>query len=285
MRSITLDAPAKINLYLDVINKRRDSYHNIATIFQKLRLCDRIKVSIAKKGISLCSDCPSLPKGRSNLAYKAASLMRNEFQIRDGVDISIKKKIPIAAGLGGGSSDAASVIAAIVKLFGLRVKMPRLIRLAKTIGADVPFFISEYNCAIGRGIGNRLKELSAPSPCHVLVLVPRMRIYTKTVYRKLTLRLTKPVMGVNLFTHILTRKDGLIRAANSLYNRLEDVVLPIYPIVNEGKKALSLYAEGVLLSGSGPAIFGLFRKRKEAVRARRDIRCDRRWQLFLTETV
>ncbi len=284
MKSITLDAPAKINLYLDVINRRGDSYHNIVTIFQKLKLCDRIEVSIAKKGISLHSDCLALPKGRSNLAYKAASLMKNEFRIKDGVNISIKKKIPIAAGLGGGSSDAASVITAIVKLFSLHLNLSQLIKLAKTIGADVPFFISEYNCAIGRGIGNRLKELNTTSPCHILVLVPRMRIYTKTVYRKLTLRLTKPTMDVNLLAHILSYKDGLTRAANSLYNRLEDVVLPIYPIVSEGKKILSLYAEGVLLSGSGPAIFGLFRKRKEAVKASKDIRCDKRWQLFLTET-
>ena len=285
MKSITLDAPAKINLYLDVINKRRDSYHNIATIFQKLKLCDRIKVSTAKRGISLCSDSPALPNGKTNLAYRAASLMKNEFQIKDGVDIAIKKKIPIAAGLGGGSSDAASVIMAIVKLFGLRVNLSRLIKLAKTIGADVPFFISEYNCAIGRGIGSRLKELSAHTPSYVLVLVPRMRIYTRTIYRKLTLRLTKPTMDVNLIAHILSHEDGLTRAANSLYNRLEDVVLPIYPIVSEGKKILSSHAEGTLLSGSGPAIFGLFSKRKEAVKARRSIRRDKKWQLFLTETV
>lgn len=284
MKSITLDAPAKINLYLDVLNRRRDSYHNIITIFQKLKLCDRIEVSIRKKGISLCSDCYDLPEGRSNLAYKAASLMKNEFQIKNGVDISIRKKIPVAAGLGGGSSDAASVIAAIVKLFDLRLNLSQLIRLAKTIGADVPFFISGYNCATGRGIGNRLKGLNVPSSCYVLVLVPRMHIYTKTIYRKLTLRLTKPAMDVNLLAHILSYKDGLTRVTNSLYNRLEDVVLPIYPIVREGRKILSLYTKGVLLSGSGPAIFGLFRKRKEAVRARRDIKRDKRWQLFLTET-
>ncbi len=285
MKSIIVDAPAKINLYLDVINKRRDSYHNIATIFQKLKLCDIIQVNTTRKGISLSSDCAALPSGRGNLAYKAASLMKNEFQIKEGVDISIKKNIPIAAGLGGGSSDAASVIAAMVKLFKLNLPPTRLVKLAKTIGADVPFFVSGYNCAIGRGIGDRLTKLKGASPGHILVLIPHMHIYTKTIYSKLTLRLTKPTMDVNLLAHILSCKDGLFRAADSLYNRLEDVVLPIYPIVSEGKKLLSLYAEGVLLSGSGPAIFGFFRKRKEGVRARKDIKTDKRWQLFLTETV
>ncbi len=284
MKSITLDAPAKINLYLDVINKRRDSYHNIATIFQKLKICDTIKVSIAKKGISLCADSPDLPLGRANLAYKAASLIKNEFKIKDGIAISLKKRIPIAAGLGGGSSDAASVILAMVKLFNLRLSRLRLMAIANTIGADVGFFVSGYNCAIGRGIGGRLTEIKAHSSCHVLALVPRVPIYTKTIYSKLTLRLTKPSMDVNLFAHILSSKDGLFRASNSLYNRLEDVVLPIYPIVSEGKKILSLYAEGVLLSGSGPTVFALFRKRKEAVKAKKDIKTGRRWQLFLTET-
>jgi len=284
MKSITLDAPAKINLYLDVINKRRDSYHNIVTIFQKLKLCDRIKVSIAKRGISVLVDSASLPSGRRNLAYKAASLMKKEFKIKDGLDISIEKKIPIAAGLGGGSSDAGAVILAIVDLFNLRVSSSRLVTLARTIGADVAFFVSGYNCAMGRGIGDRLKQLKTHSACHILLLVPRLHIYTKTIYSNMTLRLTKPVMDVNLLAHILSRKDGLTKAANSLYNRLEDVVLPIYPIVSEGKKILSLYAQGTLLSGSGPAIFGLFSKRKEAERARKDIKGDKRWQLFLTKT-
>ncbi len=284
MKSITLDAPAKINLYLDVISKRRDSYHNIATIFQKLKICDTIKVSIVKKGISLCTDSPDLPSSRANLAYKAASLVKNEFKIKDGIAISIKKRIPIAAGLGGGSSDAASVIAAMAKLFNLRLSRLRLILLARAIGADVGFFTSGYNCAIGRGIGDRLTEIKTPAQCYILALVPRVYIYTKTIYSKLTLRLTKPGMDVNLFAHILSSKDGLFRVRNSLYNRLEDAVLPIYPIVSEGKKILSLYTEGVLLSGSGPTVFALFRKRKEAVKAKKDIKADRRWQLFLTET-
>lgn len=262
MKSITLDAPAKINLYLDVINKRRDSYHNIATIFQKLKICDTIKVSMAKKGISLCADSPDLPLGRANLAYKAASLIKNEFKIKDGIAISLKKRIPIAAGLGGGSSDAASVILAMVKLFNLRLSRLRLMAIANTIGADVGFFVSGYNCAIGRGIGGRLTEIKAHSSCHVLALVPRVPIYTKTIYSKLTLRLTKPSMDVNLFAHILSSKDGLFRASNSLYNRLEDVVLPIYPIVSEGKKILSLYAEGVLLSGSGPTVLPFLEKER-----------------------
>lgn len=283
MKSITLNAPAKINLYLDVIGKRRDSYHNIATIFQKIKLYDKIKVSTAKRGISISSNSSRIPANRSNIAYKAARLMKDEFKIACGIDVFIDKRIPVAAGLGGGSSDAASVMLAVNRLFGLKPGPLKLRVLAKRLGADVPFFVSGHDCAIGTGIGERLKEVKCRVKCYVLVLVPDIRIYTKTIYRKLSLRLTKPDMDVRLLARILSRRNGLIRAANSLYNRLEDVVLPLYPIVAEGKKIMSLYAKGVLLSGSGPAVFGLFKGRKEAARAKRIIGRAGRWQLFLTE--
>ncbi len=283
MKSITLDAPAKINLYLDVISKRSDSYHNISTIFHRLTLSDKVKVSIARRGISVCSDSAGIPSGKGNLAYKAAYCMKKEFGLKSGADIFIKKRIPVAAGLGGGSSDAASVILAFNRLFNLNAKPAKLINIARKIGADVPFFVSGYKCATGKGIGDCLKQIKCYSGCPVLLLVPNIHIYTKTIYRRLTLPLTKPAMSVNLLARTLSRRNGLIRAADYLYNRLEDVVLPLYPIVRKGRDALSLYTKGTLLSGSGPSVFGMFKKRKEALQAAREIRNTKKWQLFLTE--
>jgi len=280
---ITLEAPAKINLYLDIINKRTDSYHNIATIFCKLKLCDRIKVSVRGRGISFTCDHPQLRDKRGNLAYKAALFMKKRYCLKQGFSISIKKNIPIAAGLGGGSSDAAAVITAINEFFKLRMTSVELMQAARSIGADVGFFLSGQNYAIGRGIGDRLTGIRGPSGrFYVLLLVPAIHIYTKSIYSALSLRLTKPRADVNISSRILMRSDWLDRLPGFLYNRLEDVVLPLYPVTGEGKRALLHYTDNVLLSGSGPSIFGIFNTKKQAYLALRGLAKDKRWQLFLT---
>jgi len=285
MKSITLDAPAKINLYLDVISKRKDSYHNIATIFCKIKLSDHITVSTRDKGISVSCNHPDLSNFRKNLVYKASLLMKKRFQLDAGLDVTIKKNIPVAAGLGGGSSDAASVIIAINKLFNLNATQNQIMGIGRSIGADVGFFISGYNSAIGRGIGDRLSEIEVFSKFYILLLVPKITIYTKYIYRQLSLRLTKPTVDVSILARILMRTDLRDKLAYSLYNRLEDVVLPLYPIVKEGKKALLHFTDKALLSGSGPSVFGIFRTRKEAERAKAELGRDNRWEVFLTQNV
>lgn len=286
MNSITLNAPAKINLYLDIISKRGDGYHNIETLFQKIGLCDKVTVSIIEKGIRLDCNYPGLSCGRANIAYKAASLMRKRFGIDAGIGIRIVKNIPVAAGLGGGSSDAAAVITAIDKLFKLALSKKRLIAIAKEIGADVPFFVSGYSSAIGKGIGDRLKELRHNRTFYLLLVVPDVKIYTKTIYSKVTLPLTKKSLGVNMLARALihNRKEKAI--ATLLFNGLEEIVFPIYPIVRKAKETLSLSdTEGVLLSGSGPSVFALFNSRKEARRARDRMQGEGKWQIFLTKTI
>lgn len=307
MKSLTLRAPAKINLYLDVINRRRDGYHNIETIFQKIDLCDRIKVCIIKKGISLYCRYPGVPSKKANLAYKAAELMKKKFALDAGIGIYLEKVIPPAAGLGGGSSDAACVITAINRLFRLDVTAERLIKIAGEIGADLPFFVSGYNCALGTGIGDKLKEIRHSRLFHILLLMPRLKLYTKSIYSKVVIQprcsmsspsslsraekrrslpLTKPGCSANMLARILSRNRRYGSITGLLYNRLEDVVLPAYPIVREAKEVLSSYnPEGALLSGSGPCVFAVFSKRKEAIRAKARIKRDGRWQLFLTRTV
>jgi 4-diphosphocytidyl-2-C-methyl-D-erythritol kinase len=285
MNSITLNAPAKINLYLDVISRRRDSYHNIATIFCKTKLSDYITVCLMGKGVSVSCNHPALSNPRQNLAHKAACLMKKEFGLNTGISVHIKKNIPIAAGLGGGSSDAASVIFAINRLFSLDLKPRRLISIARLIGADVGFFLSGHNCAIGRGIGDKLERIDFGSSMNILLLVPKITIYTKYIYKQLSLRLTKPNVDVNMLARILMRKNWPDKLAHSLYNRLEDIVLPLYPITKEGKLSLLRFTDKVLLSGSGPSIFGIFNTRKEAEQAKAALGRDKRWELFLTKNM
>ena len=285
MDSITLNAPAKINLYLDVLSKRKDNYHNIATIFQKIKLSDTVKVSHAPKGISLDCKYPNIPTQRANIAYKTAKVIINQFNIKSGVKISIKKKIPSAAGLGGGSSDAAAVILAMNKLFNLNIPLKELSTLGKNIGADVPFFLAGCRCAIGRGIGDSLKELIHRKNFHILLIVPKIKVYTKTIYSELKLPLTKNHSNVTMLARILADAKCKDLVADSLYNRLEEIVLPRYSLVRCGKEMLAKFTDMVLVSGSGPTIFGLFSTRKEAARVKTHIKRDRKWQLFLTETL
>ncbi|MDD5504997.1 MAG: 4-(cytidine 5'-diphospho)-2-C-methyl-D-erythritol kinase [Candidatus Omnitrophica bacterium] len=282
--SITLEAPAKINLYLDIISKRKDLYHNIATIFCKLKLCDHIRVSAKGKGVSLACNHPQLRDKRSNLAYKAALFMKDNYRLEQGLDISIKKNIPIAAGLGGGSSDAAAVIKAVNELFNLHLTRHELMLSAKHIGADVGFFLSGHDYAIGRGIGDRLTGIEGPAArFYVLLLVPDLHIYTKSIYSALSLRLTKPRADVNISSRILMRSDWLDRLPGFLYNRLEDVVLPLYPVTGAGRQALCRYTDNVLLSGSGPTLFGIFKTKEQAHKAARGLAKYKKWQIFLTQ--
>lgn len=212
--------------------------------------------------------------------------MMKEFGLDNGIDIHIVKKIPPAAGLGGGSSDAASVIMAINRLFKLNMTTKDLMMIAREIGADVSFFVSGYNCAIGTGIGERLKEIRHSLLLYILLIIPKIKIYTKTIYRKVSLPLTKPNCSVNMLAHHLSHNRRYSNITGLLYNRLEDVVLSAYPIVKEAKEVLSSYnPEAALLSGSGPACFAIYKSRKEAMKAKERIRRDGRWQLFLSKTI
>jgi 4-diphosphocytidyl-2-C-methyl-D-erythritol kinase len=285
MSSITLNAPAKINLYLDVLKKRKDSYHNISTIFCKLALSDSVTVSHKDKGISLTCNHPKLYNPRQNLAYKAVIIMKKKYNFNSGLNIYIEKNIPIAAGLGGGSSDAAAVMMAVNHLLKLNLSTSQLIKMGRAVGADVAFFLSGYNAALGRGIGDILEEIRPVHRGHIVLLVPNIHIYTKSIYKRLSLRLTKPHANAIMLARTLMYKDWPGRLKNSLYNRLEEVVLPLYPIAREGKQALSEFTGNVLLSGSGPSIFGIFKNRKEAQKAILKLASDKRWNVFLTRNV
>lgn len=286
MRAITLKAFAKINLFLDILNKRPDGYHNIVTMFQRIALYDTIKVKKSSKGISLSCNSSDIPSGKNNIVYKAAKIMKAEFGIKSGLDISLRKRIPAAAGLGGGSSDAAAVIKAINLIFNLNLSARKLTTIAADIGADVPFFLTDESCAIGRGIGERLKVVSKVLNSYVLLVLPKLKISTKSIYAKVTLPLTKAPSNVNIISRSLKFGKSCNLLGSLLFNRLEEVVFLSYPIVAEIKAIVSsTEPSGVLLSGSGPAVFGLFASRKEALMAKRRISLQNScWRLILTQT-
>lgn len=290
MDSITLKAPAKVNLFLDVIGKRKDGYHDIVTVFERINLFDTIY--IAKKtrpGISVSCD-GDIPT-KDNLAYKAARLILSGTKSAKGVHIRIKKNIPIAAGLGGGSSDAASVLLGINKLFRLGYNKKKLMGLARSIGADVSFFILERNFAVGEKRGDKLKSLyfKTPKLWH-LIVYPGVKTLTKEIYGSLRLGLTTKKQNVRIMLHALRMNDfGLIKEAT--YNRLEDPALDRDPGLGIIKsKMTECGMERPLLSGSGPSIFGITKTRKEAtllkekiLRGPIGVKTDG-WQTFIIST-
>lgn len=155
MRTIELTSPAKINLFLEILGKRNDGYHDIVTVFEKIDLCDRIRLSESDSGIALTSNLKELPLDKNNLVYRASSLLKNTYGVSKGVNIHIEKKIPVAAGLGGGSSNAAITLKGLNRLWKLDLTDRELYDIGKKIGADVPFFIFNHSFAVGSGRGDR----------------------------------------------------------------------------------------------------------------------------------
>jgi 4-diphosphocytidyl-2C-methyl-D-erythritol kinase len=266
-------SPAKLNLYLKVLRKRKDGYHNLKTIFERVSLCDIISLRLRRDGkIAVCCDNPRVPLADKNIAFVAAALLQKSFRIRQGVEISIKKRIPVGAGLGGGSSNAASVLLGLNKLWKLGLSKAALARLAKRLGSDVPFFIYEKPFAQGSGRGEKIRLLPALNKVrlwHVLV-VPKREVLTSEIYKKWdrnrgTFSLTMPEYDVKIWTSALKNR-AVDLLPQLLLNDLEKITLKDYPGAKKIKERLR--AEGqraVLMSGSGPAVFAICASRKEAL--------------------
>ena len=250
--SLKLESPAKINLRLEILKRREDGYHELRTIFQKISLHDTLRFSLKKeRGVSIAADHPMLPLGKDNLAYKAAQAMVKASKYTGGVHIQIEKRIPLGAGLGGGSSNAATTLKALNQL--LKVKLPRkeLLGMGVEIGADVPFFLSE-GAAIGLGIGEQLKKVELPDLWYVLIY-PNFEVSTRWAYDNFVL--TKEQFHLSL-RRFMKNPEGISRI---LLNHLETVVAKKYPQIDIMKKILfSAGALGALMTGSGPTVFGLF---------------------------
>lgn len=257
LMKLFLKAPAKINLALDVLGKREDGYHDVHTVMTTIDLADRLQIGDVSAGIHVRTSCGWLPEDHRNHAYQAAQLLKDRFHIQQGVDIYIDKQIPTAAGLAGGSSDAAAVLRGLNRLWHLRLSRVELARLGAEIGADVAFCVSG-GTAVATGSGDILRPIASPPPCWVILAKPNEGISTKQSYRQLQLHRC-PHPNIDAVIQAIMAGDYATLCAN-LGNIFEENAMKNVPQVAFIKdKMLRLGADGVLMSGSGPTVFGLTR--------------------------
>jgi 4-diphosphocytidyl-2-C-methyl-D-erythritol kinase len=278
-RRIRVRAPAKINLFLEVRGKRTDGYHELRSLMVGVGLCDTLTITrAAGTTCVLCSD-PMVPEDDTNLAVRAASLFLKHLKRSEGFHIAIDKKIPVAAGLGGGSSDAAAVLLGLNHFYGFPFTRKALMAMGLEIGADVPFFVFGKP-ALAAGIGERLVAWENLAPYHVVLVYPGVSIATADVFKNLNLGLTKCEKALKHFP-FRTKKFNISR---HLCNDLETVTAARYPVIGEIKHQLTAQgAAGALMTGSGPTVFGLFADALSAERAVSSLARNRNWRLFLTD--
>lgn len=259
-----INAPAKINLGLDVIRRREDGYHEVKMIMQSIRLFDRLTLTKSKTpGIRLSTNLNFLPVNEDNLVYKSAKLLMDEFGITDGLDIRLDKRIPVAAGMAGGSTDAASCMIAINRLFNLQLSTKKLMDRGVTLGADIPYCITK-GTALSEGIGEILSPLPKAPDCYVLIAKPAFHVSTKFVYAELTLNESTIHPDIDSMIRCIHKKD-LHGLCSTMANILETVTIPKHPEIAQLKEAMLEYgALGSLMSGSGPTVFGIFDDLKKA---------------------
>ena len=267
MDEISLKALAKINLGLDVLGKREDGYHEVRMVMQTIHLYDRVEIKKTRSPhIHVETNLYYLPVNEDNLVYRAAKLMKDEFQIKEGVRIVLQKFIPVAAGLAGGSSDAAAVLVGVNRIFNLGLKQNKLMELGLKIGADVPFCIMR-GTALAEGIGEKLTALPPMPKCPVLIAKPAISVSTKAVYEGLKLYDGMEHPDIDGVMEGIQQKD-LKGVASHMGNILETVTIPMYPVIEDIKKLmLENGALNAMMSGSGPTVFGLFPNEKEIRRA------------------
>ncbi|MGJ3205498.1 4-(cytidine 5'-diphospho)-2-C-methyl-D-erythritol kinase [Geobacillus thermoleovorans] len=254
---LSIKAPAKINLSLDVLYKRPDGYHEVKMVMTTIDLADRIElVALPEEdAIRIVSQNRFVPDDCRNLAYQAAKLLKETFSIRQGVVISIAKHIPVAAGLAGGSSDAAATLRGLNKLWQLGLTMDELAELGAKIGSDVAFCVYG-GTALATGRGEIITPIASPPPCWVVLAKPPIGVSTAEVYRNLELeRVSHP--DVDAMVRAIERQD-YAAICRLVGNVLEEVTLKKYPEVAHIKEQMKRFgADAVLMSGSGPTVFGL----------------------------
>ena len=272
MDKIQLKALAKINLGLDVLRRREDGYHEVKMIMQTIGLHDDLEIRKVKTpGIQVKTNLYYLPTNENNLVYKAAKLLMDEFDIKEGVSIQLKKRIPVAAGMAGGSSDGAAVLWGINQMYGLGLSRQALMERGVKLGADVPYCI-QRGTALAEGIGEKLSVLPPMPKCTILIAKPGISVSTKFVYENLHANDLKPEQhpDVDSMIEAMRQKDlGLL--CSRMGNVLETVTIPAYPVIDEIKKTMmDNGALGSMMSGSGPTVFGIFdspAKAKQAMKA------------------
>ena len=272
MDEIKLKALAKINLGLDVVRRREDGYHEVRMVMQTIHLYDQLLIQKSETpGIQIHSNLSFLPVNENNLVYKAGKLLMDEFDIHTGVSVELNKRIPVAAGMAGGSTDAAAMLYGMNQLFGLKLKRKDLMERGVQIGADVPYCIMR-GTALAEGIGEKLSSLPPMVKCPVLITKPAVSVSTKFVYQNLKLNEQTPHPDIDaLITDI--RNSDLDNICADMGNVLETVTIPNYPVIAQIKEQmLKSGAKASMMSGSGPTVFGLFGDEETARRARAEMK-------------
>jgi len=274
-------SPAKINLFLQVTGKRPDGYHDLFSLMCCVSLFDTILLQFGGRTIEIDSMHPQIPLDDTNLAHRAAALFLRNLNSDSGVKITIEKNIPVAAGLGGGSSNAASVLKGLNRHYGFPFTRSQLISMGLRLGADVPFFLFEKP-ALASGIGDKLVAYPNLPSYYVLLINPGFRVSTAEVFQNLNLRLTKCKKKIKESSFRKTGYD----ASRHLCNDLEAVTASRYPVILSIKKQLLEHgALGALMSGSGPTVFGLFSEQDKAAAAMQIFGKTTRWKSYLAEII
>jgi 4-diphosphocytidyl-2-C-methyl-D-erythritol kinase len=242
---------------LDVLSKRPDGYHDVAMIMQTVALYDTISVRSGFEGIKLTSDSSKIPVDDTNIAYKAAHYLSTKYNVKRGAHIHIEKRIPVAAGLAGGSTDAAAVLKLLNKVWDLKLSKAELMDAGKKLGADVPFCIQGGTC-LAEGLGEKLTVIKSMPDCFILLAKPNVGVSTKDVYEGLKLNEIEDRPNIPAILQGIQNQD-LLKISKNMGNVLETVTTKMYPIIVQLKqKLMENGAIGSLMSGSGPTVFGVF---------------------------
>ena len=274
-------SPAKINLFLQVLGKRPDGYHDLMSLMCCIGLYDSVLLTFGVKNIAVSCHHPGVPEDDKNLAFGAAHLFLKTLNKNEGVNIIIQKQIPVAAGLGGGSSNAAAVFLGLNRFYGYPFTTEELMSMGLSIGADVPFFIFQKP-AIATGIGEKLEAYQNLKNLKILLVFPDISVSTADVYKKLNLGLTKCEKKLKSFLLNKRRFDPRYH----LCNDLEAVTTSTYPVIKTIKEALLNHgALGALMTGSGPTIFGLFSDSNAASKASQALFRIHKWETHLVDMI
>ena len=286
MQTLSLSSPAKLNLRLDVLGKRSGGYHDLLMVMERINLADEVELKVVERGIIVTCDEGTIPEDESNIAYKAAKEILAYSSRNVGVEIHIKKKIPIASGMGGGSSNAAAVLKGLNHLLKLKLPREKLMAIGAKIGADVPFFLFE-GPAIASGIGDQLKKIKKIPKMSFVVVNPDIKVSTEWAYKNLGLngRNRDHDKKLQEVPSIYNNKKEVVKILN---NDLEKVTIKEFPVIALVKELLMAHgAMAAQMTGSGSSVFGIFPDKAVLDKnfSKIENKANKNWKIFKTENI
>jgi 4-diphosphocytidyl-2-C-methyl-D-erythritol kinase len=279
---ISSKSPAKINFFLEIINKKNNGYHNIKTIMQTINLYDYIFFKTTSKNNIIFKCNEKSINSKKNIVYKTAKFIKRYFKKNIGVSIYLNKKIPIGAGLGGGSSNAAATIKSLIKFWNIKTTKTIIKRIAERIGADVPFFLNG-GTSLCTGIGNIVKPLNKINKQKIILVNPGLKILTSNVYKKIKFPFIKKEI-YKIKKYISTGTFNTYKAFNSCFNRLEDFVLSDYNEIKKIKDLFKNFGCISLMTGSGSSVFGIINSKSDIKKIILNIN-KHKWKFWLVNTI